>query len=249
MTTNVIDRRKLLLTTDSRWSAKLDDDTLVYVDDTGFDKMVERYSSAIICAGDGLLIEGWRNWFNRPLINWADLPPVDRFDQNGDSHTIVISVVVKPSGEILFSNGWYFVMGDHASFSGSGWEPARNCFAVNYCALTAVGSAGRVDPATGGETKFINVAARQSNLSKGAVTLSDVETLLHQRGMKMDLKTNTVTRFNPKADGSHDRISAEKINLSAPTGQPSRPWSEEEKQGLRAAMQRLAEIELASNDV
>jgi hypothetical protein len=51
MTTNSIDRSKLILASDSRWSVQLDADQILYVDDTGFDKIMVRGRSGIICSG------------------------------------------------------------------------------------------------------------------------------------------------------------------------------------------------------
>jgi len=109
-----------MLATDSRWSVYLGSEKLFYfVDDTGFDKMAARHFGAIICAGDALLIQDWRDWFLTPILNLNKLPAVERVNPNGDTESIVISLVYRQETKVAYSFGWYLDHGDEAKFSAS----------------------------------------------------------------------------------------------------------------------------------
>ena len=123
MTTNAIDFHKKTLSSDSRWSITMGDE-LYFVDDTGFDKIADRHVGTIICAGDGKLIEQWRDWFTAPVLNMANKPPYDRKDQFGQDFAIVISLAYKTEGYPVLSQGWYLLHGADAKFCGSGAEHA-----------------------------------------------------------------------------------------------------------------------------
>lgn len=247
MTTNVIDKSKKILTTDSRWSIQLENECIAFVDNTGFDKMADRHQGTIICAGDAELIDQWRDWFLSPRINTAALPATERL-QNGEVRAITISLVLKPDGQILFSNGWYYDFEDHAKFSGSGAVYAKDCYSVNRCGYRAVATAAAQDPMTGGETKFVEIETFRTNLTARKTTLKDVEEQLQSRGMFMDLKTRKIEPLNgnPGGDAVAKGLRSGSFSLSAPTGQPHRAWTDREKQDLRTAMDRLAELEEAA---
>lgn len=250
MTTNVIDRRKYVVASDSRWSIFNEaQGYVVYVDDTGFDKIADRHFGSLICAGDARLIEAWKAWFRAPILDVANLPATERYEPNGAVASIVVSLVTKPDGRLVYSFGWYLDHEDEAKFSGSGAVAARDCYVLNHCGKTAVESAGLVDPMTGGETKFVEVQTMRHNLHSQVVSLKEVEEQLLNRGHVMDLNTKKVV---PLAQWNQQSVAqgleAGSLSLSAPTGQPHRAWTEVEKNELRKALQNLADFELAANN-
>lgn len=250
MTTNAIDRRKKVVASDSRWSVEHGEDHLVFVDDTGFDKIADRAFACIVCAGDGVLIEEWKAWFRRPSIAAHSLPRTERTDKNGQMVSITISLIEKPSCKVLFSSGWYLDFEDEAKFSGSGAVHARDCYFRNRCGKTSIGSAAQKDHATGGETKFVETETFKHNLHSGNVTLSEATHLLLTRGLVVNTKTGkviTLKEYQSGGGGVVDAIVAGEVSLSAPTGQAHRQWSESEKDELRRAMERVAELERAAN--
>lgn len=251
MTTNVIDRRKYVVASDSRWSILNEaEGYLAFVDDTGFDKIGDRNHASLVCAGDALLIEAWKNWFREPVLDISKLPDTERYDANGAVSSIVVSLVTKPDGRLVYSFGWYLDHMEEAKFSGSGAAPARDCYVVNGCGRTAVASAGMVDPMTGGETKYVEVQTARHNLHQEVVSLKEVEEQLMNRGLVMDLKNPekvvSIAQWNQQSVAKG--LEAGSLSLSAPTGQPHRAWTEVEKNELRKALQNLADFENAASN-
>lgn len=241
MTTTAIDSKRKLVTCDSRWSF-VDGDDVFYVDDTGFDKIVSRAFGTLVCAGDARLIEQWRNWFMTPTVNMQGMPPTERVDNMGKTQGIAVSLVLSPEGKPLFSNGTHVLYEDFARFSGSGSYHAYQCFAVNGCGLRCIESAAKMDPMTGGETKYFDFTKKDTNAGWTPITVEEVEKLFLTRGMVMNTKTKAVTPIqqHPKfagGAGAHD------FSLSAPTGQPTRAWSEVEKVRFLEAMQVILDRE------
>lgn len=248
MTTNAIDFHKKTLSSDSRWSITLNG-KLYFVDDTGFDKIADRHVGAIICAGDGELIEQWRNWFTAPVLNMANKPPYDRRDHHGQDFAIVISLAYKTDGYPVLSQGWYLLHGTDAKFCGSGAEHAYACYSQNKCGRTSIGSAAMIDAMTGGETKYVELETSKNNLSTAPSSLAQALDSLNKRGNVMDLSTGNVTPIVPQAsDELAAALSAGLVTLSAPTGQRVRLWTDAEKQNMDQALQRLADLEQAVND-
>ncbi len=251
MTTNAIDKLKKIIASDSRWSISAGDEIL-YVDDTGFDKIANRPVGCIICAGDAKLIEMWRLWFLSPVINTANFPPFDRMDANSPVG-ITISYIQKPDGRILFSRGVYAIFGEDAMFSGSGAVIAMECYGKNRCAKTSIETAAAIDPATGGETKFVELETNRHNLSSQPVALADVQTQLGLRGIVMNTLTKKVTPikdYMADQNGVMRAVLKGEMSLSAPTGQPYRPWTDAEKAEFKKVMDGVAaqEAMAASND-
>jgi hypothetical protein len=245
VTTNVIDKQRRLLASDSRWSCQCDPDHIAYVDDTGFDKMADRTLGSLICAGSALLIEAWREWFLQPKLDLDNKPRVYTLRDDGAvDQFITVSLLLKPECQSLFSFGQYIEFEDIAKFGGTGAQYARDCYSMNRCGLQAVATATGSDPMTGGEIKYVDFANFKNNLSTTKVSAQDAFNQLQSRGMKMNVKTGKIEPLNPKAEPGH-AMSAEA--LSAPTGQAPRKWSEREIEDFHNALKRLADLEEAAN--
>jgi hypothetical protein len=243
VTTNVIDRRGLKVASDSRWSVWLYGQ-LVYVDDTGFEKIADRPRATMICAGNALLIQAWKEWFKSPT---EELPPTEIDTVNGPD-TIVLTVLQKPEFNNLFTNGWYDVFEDAAKFCGTGAEFAKDCYSVNGCSIQCVSTAGQHDPQTGGITKYVEFDSLQSNLPMKTASALEAFEQLKSRGMVLDMKTNTVTPINSSPEAIRNALSAGVSSMSAPSGQPVRPWTEQEKRDVKKAMETVLRLEDPANE-
>ncbi|WP_044871969.1 hypothetical protein [Pseudomonas sp. LFM046] len=244
MTTNAIDRVKLQVTSDSRWSIPLPNANnpthVAFIDDTGFEKIsVSRYG-AIVFAGDGLLISLWKTWFKQPLPMVTPPPPTEREVAPG-VWTDVNICLITTAGRVLYDWGHCVTHGDSARFSGSGKFFARDCFAKNGCSMRAIDTAGVSDPFTGGTTRYVELHSGISNLTKDEATLQDAERMLNEGGSLMELATGIVTPLKDARDSMADALHALQNGptLSAPTGHPSRKWSDDEKMALQAALQEM----------
>ena len=245
MTTNVLDRRNSKVTSDSRWSIATPD-FLYFVDDTGFDKIEDRPSAVMVCAGNALLIELWRTWFIAG--DYSVLPPTEIQFPNGAIDAIYVTIVSKPDFTIDFTRGLYDSFQDDARFCGTGAQFAKDCYSVNGCAVRCVETAKGIDPQTGGETKFYDFKTFQSNLSAAPMSLAELQDELFNRGMVMNMKTRTVTPMGPMdTDALKQALGAGNVSLCAPTGQAPRAWSDREKADAKAALQRIVEREKAAN--
>lgn len=250
MTTNVICRAQHLLTSDSRWSIPnfADDPNLVaYVDDTGFDKLAVSPQFAMVFAGSAHLIEHWKTWFAAPVLDLKNRPPAKALSNDGKTLlSVTIGFVEKATSQLIFSAGMFMSHRDVALFSGSGAQPAKDCYAVNNCGRQAVTSAAVKDHFTGGETKFVQLRTGSMNLSVMPGSKQDMINALQQRGFVMDTKTKTVTAMSdwksPTADAQR-AISAGIEILSAPTGLPPHVWTPQEEDDLDKVLMYIAQKE------
>lgn len=246
MTTNAIDRAKLIVTSDSRWSIPLPNDVnpthVLFVDDTGFEKISTSDVATLVFAGDGVLISQWKEWFKQERPDWNAMPETER---SIDGHLVDISIcVVTPAGRVLHDSGTCLMHGESARFSGSGSFFARNCYVQNSCIIKAIDTAGaeNADPYTGGTTKYLELHSGCNNLTETETTLQDAEQELAKRGKIMELATGVVTSLKDALESQADALQAFKAggaHLSAPTGQQSRKWTPSEKSALRAALEEV----------
>lgn len=220
---------------------------LIYVDDSGFDKIADRRRAVLVCAGDAKLIELWKDWFTQPSPS-NELPPTDRIELDGSFHDLCVTIVLKPTFEIFFSNGNYEKHEEDAWFTGTGGSYAKDCYAVNGCSIKCVQTASSFDPKTGGETKYVNFSDGASNLHGPSVSYKELEELFKQRGIVMNLTTKETRPINGStASELAHALTSEKVSISAPTGRPPRAWTMEEKIDVSTAMRRIVELE-ASED-
>lgn len=245
MTTNAIDRMNKIVASDSRWSVVIDANRLAYVDDTGFDKLSNRQFHAMVFAGDGVLIERWKNWFAQPELDIDNMPPVQRLENNV-LLTLCASLVAKPDCAVMFHSGWWLHHREHASFSGSGATFACDCYMVNGCGRTAISSAAARDPATGGALKFIELASETNNLSDSGATLQDAINQLQQRGFVMDTNNGSVTSIRDIQASTTEvlrALASGERSVTAPTGLPTRVWTEHQKDAFKSALKEVARQE------
>jgi hypothetical protein len=248
VTTNAIDRRDLIVASDSRWSVQYDDEHLAYIDDADFDKIAFRPGGCLICAGDAYLIQLWRNWYLSGQLVPASQPPLNRVE-NGVLRHIVFHIVLS-TGDI-FDLGLDSAIDylDRARFAGSGKQFALNCFAVNECVKKSVQSAAEDDPCTGGNVKFVELSTGVNNLSGINRTVIEVEQDLIARGHVMNINTKEIFKFQDfisknAAAGSKPTSG---LGLSAPTGAPAFVWTDEQKVELEKAFGHVAALESQAN--
>jgi len=248
VTTNAIDRKQLVIASDSRWSY-VENGYLIYVDDVDFDKIVWRQSGAMICAGSGVLIDAWRSWFLAPMPS-LNAPPTEFLKPNGETESLMVTVFQARTGAVLFSCGWYLPFDDVAYFAGTGAEHAHRCFSNNRCAKRAVQSAAQDDPCTGGATKFVELVSGTHNLSPVQKSLNDIVDVLLTKGKAMNLTTKNVVSFAEyaAAPGQASGARPSASNLSAPTGQVFRQWTDEDKKRLVDAVRTMVVDEEQAND-
>ncbi|HCV75656.1 hypothetical protein [Pseudomonas oryzihabitans] len=246
MTTNVICRPFQLIASDTRWSCDIEgfDGHIAYVDDANFDKIALRPTHALVFAGDGELIAGWKEWFSRQTMDFTNLPKVNRLIPGTNRmESMVVSLVKRETCQVMFTVGRFTSHGEDARFTGSGAEFAKDCYAVNRCGRKSITTAGNQDPYTGRDIKFVELKTGVNNLSLTQSTLGELFAALNQRGFVMDTKANTVTAINEWRETHKDAdraVSKASLTISAPTGLPTRCWSEQEQDEFVKALRQVA---------
>ncbi|MNF77477.1 hypothetical protein D3C84_596250 [compost metagenome] len=163
MTTTVYDKTKKLLTSDSRWSYN-EDFGVLYVDDIGFDKIEKAIGQhaegyVFLFAGNSGVIQLWKTFIRSSPKPGAPIPTC---------HGIAILAVHAETGEVVLDYGPGIRLPNAAQptirFAGTGSVHAAQCWHSNGCARKAVDSAKDLDPFSGGEVKFFELASGNHNL-------------------------------------------------------------------------------------
>lgn len=241
MTTNIHDKNKCVISSDSRWSVDLDNSCLLFVDDADFEKMVVTKDFAIITAGSSKLIDDWKKWAKTDIS--ADRPPVELTKANGETMYISICLILKPS-IVLYDSHIGTIVTPHARFSGSGREAANMCWTQNRCALQAIETAKTVDYYTGGSVKFANLDSNTTNLGSDLVTYDELHSMMLGRGLIMDKsigKIISLDDYEAKDDISRG-IKNGSLVASAPTGDSASPWNVEQEKSLDSAIHILRRL-------
>lgn len=241
MTTNVTDLKNAILASDSRWSINIPDQFIIYIDDTGFEKIHVINDLSFVFAGNSNTINEWKLWIDTNLtpnsqdIDFDSIPAVDG---------IAISLVDMSSVSVLFHRGQDMVMPD-AMFAGTGAYHAVLCWAVNLDALKAVNSAKIADRFTGGTTKYVKFKCRTHNLSD-ASSCSEMHNKISNWGYVMYYGTQTVVPIaeavanDPAVKDVVDGVKSGMIAANAPCISMHKNWSEEEKERLKAALRKAS---------
>ncbi|MGK8435769.1 hypothetical protein ACRS3X_00080 [Ectopseudomonas hydrolytica] len=239
MTTNAYDKTALKVGTDSRWSMNTDF-AVFFVDDSGFEKIVETDKGVFLFAGDSQVIQSWKEYLFQSV----------KTDDPG-LKGIAMLMIDKSDGSVIFEHGqdiqYSIPSGDLvASFAGSGARHAAGCWLRNQCAVRSVDTAKLMDPYSGGETKFFELATQTSNLTKD-VGLDGLNAAFKERGMVMYLTSGQtpVSIKDAAAQDSRvkdvmDQVAKGAITLSAPCDAQLMQPTQADKDRLRDALDRLA---------
>ncbi len=167
MTTNVLDMQSLMMTTDSRWSAEVGD-LIFYLDNTGCDKISVRGNNeyAFIFAGDGLVIQSWKDWIASNQKGSAGMPA------KKNDPLIAMCIVNLKNFKIEHEHG-QSITHPVAKFAGTGAVPANFCWIENKDAKQAVESAKKYDVFSGGDVTFFEFKTLNNNL-KNTITIREV---------------------------------------------------------------------------
>ena len=170
MTTNVTDLVSRQMASDSRWSVDMPE-FVIYVDDTGFDKIFSAHDYAFMFAGDSGLIQTWKDWIAQ-LPDGNPAPPI--------TTDIALCAVHIPTSTIRLDAHQEIKLPDEATFAGSGARHAHGCWATNRDAQRAIDTAKSLDIFSGGEIKYIKFGCRSHNLSNSARVTDLVDRFLSE---------------------------------------------------------------------
>jgi hypothetical protein len=249
MTTNVFDSLAGMIATDSRWSQS-QGRWLAYVDDVRLDKLQVYKSFAFVFAGDGGVIQLWKDWIASVPTDFSALPMFDG---------IVVWVANTQTRALDFTRGEN-ILRDGGYFAGTGSIPAYTCWATNKDARKSVESAKKADPRTGGETRFFNLVDGQNNLTampSNKITIQTVNEAIAKRGIIMDMGAGNGSipfdRLKTAADaGASDadlvalqaKLSSGAVKAEAPCDAMYTTWTDDEKGRLKTVLSNIFEMKL-----
>lgn len=240
MTTNVYDRDKNVLTTDSRWSYRPISDgvpstqVVAYVDDTGFDKIAFDDVAVFMFAGPGDLIDRWKSFVcskNKVLLKRPEV-----------ARTFAICMILRGSGEIAMEHGQK-IKGTGFRFAGTGAEPAYECWNSNRDPKKAVESATAKDPLSGGKVKFFQRHDGDNNLDT-EVDFSSVAEQFLVKGMVMYTAQSTsiplaqAALTDPRVAELVSKVKMGGVSAEAPSGYDPVVWTPEDEQRLDDALSK-----------
>lgn len=223
MTTTIHDKIADRITSDSRWSAVLNENEILYIDDTPFEKLVDAGPFALVMAGDSILIKQWKEWISRGAAP-SSRPPVERSTPQGKQF-ICVCLIVKPS-YVLFDTEQTCLLVPNARFSGSGKHYAKQCWEVNKCAKKAIESAKINDLFSGGIVKFVDFNAGSSNLSQDTLSVDELHYEMQENGFVINKTTSEVIpmkEYKTKEDVKKG-FETGSLVASAPVGDFMSPW-------------------------
>nr|WP_279086767.1 hypothetical protein [Comamonas thiooxydans] len=235
MTTNVYDSKTGVMATDSRWSHTFGK-RIVYADDLAYSKIEIYQKSAFMFAGNGQMIQSWKDWISSSPTDDSGMPGYDG---------VCVCVVDIPSKKVRFKQP-QDITKDGGYFAGSGSMPAYLCWSKNGDAKMAVTSATQSDPYSGGVVRHIDLNDMSGNLSIGPVVpqrIDDVRQAVLQRGMVMTIAQNTapfplsqLAANDVELAQIRDEIASGKIAPAAPCDGMYTEWTDEQKSELKGVL-------------
>ena len=242
MTTNVRDSIHHVLAADSRWSIDLQPfgiNSVLYVDDVDYQKIIAIGSGAFLFAGNSKLISDWKNAialaYRYPnAVQWDAMPTTG----------LAVCGVERTTGRVMIEINQSYRQ-DACSFAGSGAHPASICWSQNQDAERAVETARAADIYTGGQVRYYRLTQGASNAGVDR-PLSTLNASFLQKGYVMHIHQPTYSQPTPISEAVTsdpalrsvmDEVAKGNITATAPHLHMNRIWSTEEKQELVKAME------------
>lgn len=238
MTTNVYDQTKFLVTSDSRWSI-LTDFGVIYVDDTGFDKIEVSKDHAFVFAGNAAVIQTWKDYIR---ASQAGIP-LARPSAKG----ISLLVAKMGCGTFVEAYGQDISLPNKlkpvVSFAGTGAHHAAVCWMTNKCGRRAIDSAKARDYYSGGSVSFLELNTRVGNQQNNRNADKLTEAFL-DKGMVMytpginssSVPLDQAAASDPRVAEWLKKIAEGSVEIQAPCDSMFAEPTEEEDARLDAAM-------------
>jgi len=253
VTTNVVDLENGIATSDSRWSIPgpaytvgskvIHPEFILFADDTGFDKILYHNGFAATFAGNGTLIQRWKNYIlSNPSASTPKPPRSETINKQTFSVSIYVAEMATKALVSKMDNPIH--VGNVAYFAGTGANAAKDYWKEYKCAREAVETAKQSDERSGGTVKHLAFSDGSNNLESGT-SINDVRASLNERGLVMYLGTRSVltakqaSKKNPLVSKLVEDVASGAIPPTAPCDEMNREWSEREVQSLDNALARM----------
>ncbi|MHB9835134.1 hypothetical protein Q8F57_009875 [Paraburkholderia terrae] len=230
MTTTFYDMDAGILASDSRWSAVLCE-RVVFLDDTGFDKIEIAKGHAFLFAGDAKRIQEWKSW-----MHLADVASQPEPEKSG----IALLVVECATGVVKFAFGYQSEV-ERTLYAGSGGLYASRCWIGNKCAQKAVRTASSFDLLSGGDGKFLELATQKHNLMN-TTSVDELHKNFIEKGTVMYAHTDLMVSVKAAAANDPivqtlvDKIASGQLSVSAPCAAMHQEWTDADKSRLSDAL-------------
>lgn len=223
------------MATDSRWS-HIFGSRLVYVDDLSYSKIEIFENTAFMFAGDGRMIQSWKDWISSAPTDSSAMPGYDG---------VCVCVVEISSKKVRFKQP-QDITKDGGYFAGSGSMPAYRCWSVNGDAKKAVMSASQSDPYSGGMVRHIDLNNMAGNLEIGPVVRQRIEDVIQavlERGMVMTIAhpaapfpLSKLAANDVEVKEIRDAIASGQIAPAAPCDGMYTEWTDDQKSELKGVL-------------
>jgi hypothetical protein len=247
MTTNIYDGNSSVMATDSRWSIEYGS-WLLYLDDTGYEKIERLNGMALMFAGHGPKIEEYKIWIHSSPKDFSSMPDVKGMSV----------CMVHESSNIVEFQKHQDIEANNVFCAGSGARPAYSCWLTNKCSQRAVESAKLKDHYSGGEVKYVNFVTSETNITKfypqAQLTIGVISANIIQRGISMKIHATpkgTPDLPFPKAgmDSANDDeaprekmaalVASGELSATAPCDGMHSDWSEDDKGNFKRALGKM----------
>lgn len=225
------------MATDSRWSIQ-HGSYIVYLDDSGYEKILLWNGHAIMFAGNGGLIQQWKDWIRSNPPDASNQPPEEG----------ICVCIVDMAAKKVKSSVKQIVLPVGGYFAGSGQIYAVPCWMKNRRAQLAVETAKSNDKLSGGDVKFYNLVSGENNLNvnfpTGNLTIQTLTAALLKRGLVMETKKGAMhgvpfaeaANDNPELQQIVEKVANGELTASAPSEGMYSQWNAEEKASLKSAL-------------
>ena len=212
------------------------DDALVFVDDTGFDKIFEFNKYLMLFAGTAKLIQVWKNHISD--LNSTGLPPTVL-----DGMSIAVSITDLETSAVFFEHNQAATY-ETVRFAGSGASAAERCWFKNFCAKRAVGTASFFDVCTGGQVKYYSFDGNHNvDVSTTVEVIPDAlrknGVIMYRNRSDLTMPVSEAARTDPRVVKLIDDLACGKESLCAPFPHMHNPMSVSETRALEKALAKI----------
>lgn len=261
MTTSIYDVHNKAIACDTRWSAKwtqtAEDSTevtvIIYTDHSPFHKMAMKEKTAIIFAGDGVLISEWKSWWNND--SGFDLSKAGDIALRSNGK-VVLTIIDMANNQHIFDFGQKFALIEESTheplciFMGSGATYAAPVWQNTQCYEQSIINAANFDYFTSPIVKKVDFDSGESNIDTDSDVYSDIITSIEKDGKMLVLNAENqvekVLDFNASevANDAIGALKSGKIVASSPVPGITRAnWSPEKIENLKSTLRKVAEEE------
>jgi hypothetical protein len=231
MTTNVLDLSAEIAATDSRWSLPIGASSLLYIDNSGCEKIFPVAHLLFVFAGYGGLIQLWKRWAAQLPELTTRIPPCEI-----SGRSVCITLTDMERGRILFEHRQEVFEEQYARFAGTGRHYAYQNWCATGDAIQAVTFAIQQDIYSGGDVKYHRFNGRTNITEQRDMSYAAQKLIQEGRFMTTinpnvtDVPVSEAVKTNPELKTLVDRVVSGEASLISPCDGMYIPWTDDEKQ-------------------